>query len=50
MRAVDIIIKKRDGDELSREEIEFFVQGFTKGEISDYQVSEIGRASCRERV
>jgi pyrimidine-nucleoside phosphorylase len=39
MRAVDIIIKKRDGEALSREEIEFFVQGFTKGEISDYQVS-----------
>jgi pyrimidine-nucleoside phosphorylase len=39
MRAVDIIIKKRDHAELSREEIEFFVQGFTRGEISDYQVS-----------
>ena len=39
MRAVDIIIKKRDRVELSREEIDFFVQGFTQGEISDYQVS-----------
>jgi pyrimidine-nucleoside phosphorylase len=39
MRAVDIITKKRDGDELTRDEIEFFVQGFTKGEIPDYQVS-----------
>lgn len=39
MRAVDVITKKRDGDELSRDEIEFFVQGFTKGEIPDYQVS-----------
>lgn len=39
MRAVDIIIKKRDKQELSREEIEFFVQGFTRGEILDYQVS-----------
>jgi pyrimidine-nucleoside phosphorylase len=39
MRAVDIITKKRDGDELTRDEIEFFVQGFTKGEILDYQVS-----------
>src|SRR5689334_4838161 len=39
MRAVDIIIKKRDGEALDRDEIEFFVQGFTKGEISDYQVS-----------
>ncbi len=39
MRAVDIIIKKRDGEELTREEIEFFVQGFSRGEIPDYQVS-----------
>jgi pyrimidine-nucleoside phosphorylase len=39
MRAVDIIIKKRDGLELSREEIEFFVQGFNRGEIPDYQAS-----------
>lgn len=39
MRAVDIIIKKRDKGELTREEIQFFVQGFTRGEIPDYQVS-----------
>ncbi len=37
MRAIDIIIKKRDGEELSREEIDFFVEGFTRGEIPDYQ-------------
>lgn len=39
MRAVDIIIKKRDGAELSREEIDFFIQGFTAGTIPDYQAS-----------
>ncbi len=39
MRAVDIIIKKRDGGELTREEIDFFVQGFTDGSIPDYQAS-----------
>lgn len=39
MRAVDVIIKKRDGLELKREEIEYFVRGFTSGEIADYQVS-----------
>jgi pyrimidine-nucleoside phosphorylase len=39
MRAVDIIIKKRDGGELTRAEIEFFVQGFTEGSIPDYQAS-----------
>ena len=39
MRAVDIIIKKRDKEELAGEEIKFFIDGFTRGEISDYQVS-----------
>ena len=39
MRATDIIIKKRDHAELTQEEINFFVQGFVKGEIPDYQVS-----------
>ncbi|KAF0108222.1 MAG: pyrimidine-nucleoside phosphorylase [Anaerolineaceae bacterium] len=39
MRAVDIIIKKRDRSELTREEIEFFVNGFTRGEIPDYQAA-----------
>jgi pyrimidine-nucleoside phosphorylase len=39
MRAVDIIIKKRDGHELTREEIDFFIQGFTDGSIPDYQAA-----------
>jgi pyrimidine-nucleoside phosphorylase len=39
MRAIDVIAKKRDGGELSREEIEFFVQGYTQGEIADYQAA-----------
>jgi pyrimidine-nucleoside phosphorylase len=39
MRATDIIVRKRDGAELSREEIRFFVEGFTRGEIPDYQAS-----------
>ena len=39
MRAVDIIIKKREKGELTQEEINFFVQGFVKGDIADYQVS-----------
>ncbi len=37
MRPQDIIRKKRDGAELSHEEIEFFVRGVTSGEIADYQ-------------
>jgi pyrimidine-nucleoside phosphorylase len=41
MRAVDIIEKKRDGKELSRQEIHFIVQGYTLGEIVDYQISAL---------
>ncbi|WP_379128932.1 pyrimidine-nucleoside phosphorylase [Paenibacillus sp. sgz500958] len=39
MRAVDIIQKKRDGGELTREEISYLIQGYAKGEIPDYQIS-----------
>ncbi len=39
MRAADIIAKKRDGLALTRDEIDFFVQGFTRGEIADYQAA-----------
>lgn len=41
MRMPEIIAKKRDGAELSREEIEFVIDGYTKGEIPDYQVSAL---------
>ncbi len=41
MRMVDIIIKKKSGYELSPEEISFFIKGYTKGEIPDYQVSAL---------
>jgi pyrimidine-nucleoside phosphorylase len=41
MRMVDIIKKKRDGGILSREEIAFFVENYTKGEIPDYQASAL---------
>jgi pyrimidine-nucleoside phosphorylase len=39
MRAVDIIIKKRQRQELSRDEIKFFIDGYTRGDIADYQAS-----------
>jgi pyrimidine-nucleoside phosphorylase len=39
MRAVDIIIKKRDGQELTSKELKFFVHGYTNGDIPDYQAS-----------
>lgn len=41
MRIYDIIAKKRDGFELSKDEIEFFVKGYTCGEIEDYQASAL---------
>ncbi len=39
MRAVDLIVKKRDGHELTAQEIRFFVQGLLSGEVPDYQAS-----------
>jgi pyrimidine-nucleoside phosphorylase len=39
MRAVDIIMNKRAGKELSRKELEFLIGGYVAGEIPDYQVS-----------
>ena len=39
MRIVDIIIKKRDKQELSSEEINFFIDEFAKGNVPDYQAS-----------
>ena len=46
MRAVDIILKKKTGGELSREEIKFFIDGFTSGEIPEYQMSALAMAIC----
>jgi pyrimidine-nucleoside phosphorylase len=41
MRIVDIIEKKRDGGELSTEEINFFIDGFCDGRIADYQAAAL---------
>lgn len=41
MRIYDIIAKKRDGFELTDEEIAFFIKGYVKGEIKDYQASAL---------
>ncbi len=41
MRMVDIISKKRDGGALTREEIHFFIEGYVKGDIPDYQASAL---------
>jgi pyrimidine-nucleoside phosphorylase len=46
MRAYDIIYKKRMGQELTREEIHFLIDGFTRGEVPDYQMSAWAMAVC----
>jgi pyrimidine-nucleoside phosphorylase len=38
---VDVIQKKRNGKELTKEEINFFIEGYTKGDIPDYQASAL---------
>lgn len=56
MRMVDLIAKKRDGKELTTEEINFIIEGYTNDEIPDYQVSALAMAiyfkdmSVRERA
>ncbi|MBU3157130.1 pyrimidine-nucleoside phosphorylase [Clostridium estertheticum] len=44
MRMVDVISKKRDGKELTTEEINFFIEGYTNGNIPDYQASSLAMA------
>ena len=44
MRAVDVIQGKRDGRELTAEEISFFISGYTRGSIPDYQASALAMA------
>ena len=41
MRMYDIIMKKRNGESLSKDEIEYFVNGYCSGEIPDYQASAL---------
>ena len=44
MRAVDLIVKKREGQPLTEEEISFLVQGYVKGGIPDYQMASFAMA------
>lgn len=46
MRVVDIIIKKKQGLELTKEEIHYIIDGYVKGEIPDYQISALLMAIC----
>ena len=41
MNILDIIAKKRDKKELTKEEIEYFVKGYTDGSIADYQAAAL---------
>ncbi len=41
MHIIDLITKKRDNNELTKEEITWFVEGYTKGDIPDYQMSAL---------
>ena len=41
MRMYDVIMKKRNGEALTDREIAYFIEGYTKGEIPDYQVSAL---------
>lgn len=56
MRMFDVIQKKRDGGELSEEEIHYMIQGYTDGNIPDYQMSAMAMAiffqdmTARERA
>ena len=46
MRAYDIIYKKRTSCELSKEEIDFMIEGFCRGDVPDYQMSALAMAIC----
>jgi pyrimidine-nucleoside phosphorylase len=44
MRPADVIIAKRDGEELSTEQIRYFIEGYTSGAISEEQASSLAMA------
>lgn len=44
MRAYDLILKKRMGQELSRDEISFLIKGFMSGAVPDYQMAAFAMA------
>lgn len=50
MRMYDIIMKKRNGGELTKEEIRFFIEGYTAGRIPDYQVSALMMAIYYQKM
>ena len=41
MNILEIIAKKRDGKKLSKEEIDYFIKGYTSGDVTDYQAAAL---------
>lgn len=46
MNIIEILEKKKESESLTKEEIEFFINGYTKGEITDYQAAALVMAIC----
>ncbi len=46
MNIIEIIAKKRDKKPLNKEEIEYFIKGYTNGEVADYQAAALVMAIC----
>lgn len=46
MRVVDLILKKKNGETLTRDEIKFLISGYVNGTIPDYQISSLLMAIC----
>jgi pyrimidine-nucleoside phosphorylase len=46
MHVVDVIVKKRDGKQLTRREISFLIKGYTTGDVADYQMAAMAMAIC----
>ena len=50
MRMYDLIMKKKEGEVLTKEEINFIVDGYTNGSIPDYQMSAFLMAVCLKEM
>lgn len=50
MRAVDLIQKKRDGQELTSSEIEWLIEGYVSGTVPDYQMSQMSLSGNSFRI
>ena len=46
MNIIEILEKKKESESLTKEEIEFFIKGYTNGDITDYQAAALVMAIC----